>query len=294
MSLLCGFEPALIKKNAIERHYSHYHAQEYASYEGREKFDLIEGLRLVYQEGRTYIPEASSSSEKACIASYAISLLIAEHGKPFTEGDFIKKCLIEAVKSFGECITLEEPASIPLSKKTVSSRILNIGASNEQKLTALLTNCRDFSLCLDESTDNRHTSQLSIFARIVQNDFSYVEELLDFVPLHNTTTGLDIFNAVENTVQKFHVDLSKCSAVVTDGAKAMTGVKIGLNGQFKKRGFKFPMMRCIIHQEALYGRDIKLSSAMKKVTQLINSIKGGNKFLSHRKFIEFLETHNAT
>ena len=73
----------------------------------------------------------------------------------------------------------------------------------------------------------------------------------------------------------------------------MTGAKIGLNGQFKKRGFKFPMMHCIIHQEALCGRDIKLFSGMKKVAQLINSIKGGNKFLSHRKFIEFLETHNA-
>ena len=166
---------------------------EYASYEGREKFDLIEGLKLVHQEGRTYIHEESCSSEKARIVSYAISLLIAKQGKPFTEGDFVKKCLIEAVKSFGNCITLEEAASILLSNKTVSSRIFYIGASIEQKLTALLINCRYFSLCLDESTDNRHTSQLSIFARIVQNDFSYVEELLDFVPLHHTTTGLDIF-----------------------------------------------------------------------------------------------------
>ena len=40
------------------------------------------------------------------------------------------------------------------------------------------------------------------------------------VPLHNTTTGLDIFNAVENTVKKFQVDFSKCSVVVTDGGKS--------------------------------------------------------------------------
>ena len=82
-----------------------------------KNFDLIEGLKLVYQEGRTYIPEEASSVEKARIASYAISHLIAKQGKPFTEGDFVKKCLIEAVKSFGTCITLEDAESIALGRK---------------------------------------------------------------------------------------------------------------------------------------------------------------------------------
>jgi len=33
-------------------------------------------------------------------ASYAISLFIAKYSKPFIEGDFIRECLIEAIKSF--------------------------------------------------------------------------------------------------------------------------------------------------------------------------------------------------
>ncbi|XP_076238656.1 general transcription factor II-I repeat domain-containing protein 2A-like [Calliopsis andreniformis] len=242
-----------------------------------EKFELIEGLKLVNTEN----------------PSYAISLLIAKKGKPFTEGDFVKKCLTEAVSAFGNSISFEEAASIPLSDKTVASRISDISLSIEEKLSALLNTCRYFSVRLHESTDNRHISQLSIFARIVQSDFSYVEELLDFVPLHGTTTGVDLFSAVENTLRKFRTDFSKCSAVLTDGAKTMTGTKIGLYGQFKNRDFKFPMIHCIIHQEALCGKEIKLSFAMELVTKIINSIKGGNKFLSHRKFIEFLETHNA-
>lgn len=32
---------------------------------------------------------------------------------------------------------------------------------------------------------------------------------------------------------------------------------------------------------------------MRTVTQIINLIKGGHKFLSHRKFQHFLEEHNA-
>ncbi|XP_067206339.1 general transcription factor II-I repeat domain-containing protein 2A-like, partial [Linepithema humile] len=157
----------------------------------------------------------------------------------------------------------------------------------------LLESCSFFSLCLDESTDNRHVSQLSIFARIVQNDFSHVEALLDFVPLHNRTTGIDIFTAVNQTLQKFGIDFSKCSAIVTDGAKAMIGSKNGFFGQLKQRNLKFPVIHCIIHQEALCGKDVKLCTAMQTVTKITNVIKGGNKFLSHRKFQHFLEEHNA-
>ncbi|XP_011172686.3 general transcription factor II-I repeat domain-containing protein 2-like [Solenopsis invicta] len=170
--------------------------------------------------------ENATCSVKAVTASYAISNLIAKNSKPFCEGKFIKECLIAAVESFGNSMTIEEAASIPLSDKTVKSRIGDIASSLETKLKSLLESCAFFSLCLDESTDIRHVSQLSIFARIVQNDFSHVEELLDFVPLHNRTTGRDIFNAVNKTLQKFGIDFSKCSAIVTDGAKAMIGPKM--------------------------------------------------------------------
>ena len=180
-----------------------------------------------------------------------------------------------------------------MSKNTVVSRINHIASSIEEKLKYLLATCSYFSLCLDESTDNRHVSQLSIFARIVQNDFSCVEELLDFVPLHGTATSVDIFRAVEQVLEKLNTDFSKCSAIVTDGAKAMTGSKIGFFGQIKQRDLKFPLIHCLIHQEALCGKAVKLCSAMQIVTKIINAIKGGNKFLNHRKFQSFLEEHNA-
>ncbi|XP_076658381.1 general transcription factor II-I repeat domain-containing protein 2B-like [Halictus rubicundus] len=288
MCLICGFVPTVVKKCNIERHFLCRHSQQYSAYENSEKLDLIKGLKLVYEESRTYVPKNSSSSEKARNASYAISLLIAKKNKPFTEGDFIKKCLIEAVKSFGNSLTLEEAAAIPLCKNAVESRISDIGASIEEKLSVLLDTCRYFSLCLTESTN-----QLNIFARIVQNDFSHVEELLDCVVLHDTTTGVDIFNAVENTLKKFQTNFSKCSAVVINGAKAMTGAMTGLYVQFKSRDLNFPMIHCIIHQEVLCGTDKKLSLAMRKLTKIINALEGENKFLSHRKFMELVEMHKG-
>lgn len=92
----------------------------------------------------------------------------------------------------------------------------------------------------------------------MQDDFSCVEELLDFVPLHDTTTGLDIFSAVEKSLKKFDVDFNKCSSIATDGAKAMTGSKTGFAGQIKQRNLNIPIIHCIIHQEALCGKVVKL------------------------------------
>lgn len=126
----------------------------------------------------------------------------------------------------------------------------------------------------------RHTSQLSIFTRIVQDDFSCVEELLDFVSLHNTTTGLDIFLAVEKSLKKFNVDFNKCSSTTTDGAKVMTGSEIEFVGQLRQRNINIPILHYII-QEALFDKAVKLSTATETVTKIINAIKGGYKFLMH-------------
>ncbi|KYN18712.1 General transcription factor II-I repeat domain-containing protein 2B [Trachymyrmex cornetzi] len=293
--LLCGYEPSVVKKFVIERHFKRRHAEDYSNYSNSEKLSVIEGLKLVYQENS--IPSSSSnddsSSQKSLQASYAVSLLVAQNSKPFTEGVFVKNCIIEAVKAFGNSLTLEQAMNIPLSAKTVTSRIADINDSIEDKLQDLLKSCKYFSLCLDESTDIRHMSQLSIFTRIVQDDYSCVEELLDFAVLRDTTTGLDIFLAVEEILQKFNIDFSKCSSITTDGARAMTGLKIGFAGQLKQRNLNIPIIHCIIHQEALAGKVVKLSTAMETITKIINEIKGGHKFLTHRKFKLFLDEHKA-
>ncbi|KYN03873.1 General transcription factor II-I repeat domain-containing protein 2B, partial [Cyphomyrmex costatus] len=290
--LLCRYELSVAKKFVIEKHFKNRHEKNYSNYSNSEKLSVIEGLKLVHQENS--IPSSSSNDDSSSLqASYAVSLLIAQNSKPFTEGAFIKDCIIETVKAFGNSLTLEQAVNIPLSAKTVTSRIADINDSIGDKLQDLLKSCKYFSLCLDESTDIRHMSQLSIFTRIVQNDYSCVEELLDFVVLRDTTTGLDIFLAVEETLKKFNIDFSKCSSITTDGAKAMTGSKIGFAGQLKQRNLNIPIIHCIIHQEALAGKVVKLSTAMETITKIINEIKGGHKFLTHRKFKLFLDEHKA-
>ena len=56
-------------------------------------------------------------SEKVLIASYAILNLIAKNLKPFSDGKFVKECLIAIVESFRNSVTLVEASSISLSDK---------------------------------------------------------------------------------------------------------------------------------------------------------------------------------
>ena len=40
---------------------------------------------------------AKNISENATFASYEVAHLIAKHGKPFSDGEFVKECLMKVV-----------------------------------------------------------------------------------------------------------------------------------------------------------------------------------------------------
>lgn len=65
-------------------------------------------------------------------------------------------------------------------------------------------------------------------------------------------------------------------ALTTDGAPAMSGKKNGLS-----------VYHCILHQESLCGKALKMEDVVTKVTQVVNFIRA--KGLNHRQFRSFLE-----
>jgi hypothetical protein len=150
-----------------------------------------------------------------------------------------------------------------------------------------------FSLCLDDSTNQTDVSQLLIFVRAIQSDFSTHEELLNLVSLHGTKKGSNIFEAVRNCVD-IYGGFDKCSSIVTDGATEMTGEQKRFSGLLRKSGVKCPIFHCIIHQEALCEKSAQQSNCMKVVVKITNLIRWSNRSLSHRKFRSFLEETDAS
>jgi hypothetical protein len=169
--------------------------------------------------------------------------------------------------------------------KHVRSRLCNV----IEKVFFSLCVC----VCLDDSTDQTDVSQLLIFVRAIQSDFSTHKELLNLVSLHGTTKGSNIFQVVHNCVEKYG-GFDKCSSIATDGTKAMVGEQKGFSGLLRKSGVKCSIFHCIIHQEALCGKSVHESNCMSVVVKITNLIRRDNRSLSHRKFNSFLEEIDAS
>ncbi|KAI4816904.1 hypothetical protein KUCAC02_009204 [Chaenocephalus aceratus] len=123
--------------------------------------------------------------------------------------------------------------------------------------------------------DVTDVSQLLVYARSINGSFDVHEELLKRVPLHGTTKGTDIFEAVKGVVSEYG-GFDKLSAVVTDdGAPSMQGRCTGFAGLLRQSGVDCPILHCIIHQEALCAKNLNFTHVMDVVTKVTNLIRGG-------------------
>lgn len=116
-----------------------------------------------------------------------------------------------------------------LQRNTIQRRTEQIGSYCELKLLEKLSRCSYFSITLDESTDVSNISQLLIFCRILNSDFSTEVELLKLVSLHGHSKAKDILIHIRALLDK--MDITKMSAICSDGCPTtMIGKKDGLVG----------------------------------------------------------------
>lgn len=94
--LICTEKVAVYKEYNIRRHYSTRHAEEYTKYQGDERKNRVANLKKCLLRQQELFKKAKKENEAAVEASYTVSEIIAKAGKPFKEGEFIKKCLLLA------------------------------------------------------------------------------------------------------------------------------------------------------------------------------------------------------
>ena len=93
--LICHSTINVPKLYNIKRHYEK-HQSKYDNYEGLMRQEKLKELKFGMKKQQSIFSKELQENEKAVHANYVLSELIAKHSKPFTEGDFIKKCLIKA------------------------------------------------------------------------------------------------------------------------------------------------------------------------------------------------------
>jgi len=289
--LVCWRSVSVKKEFNVRRHYETQHAAKFDQVQGQLRKDKIESLQKALLGQQTLFTKVTKDVECVVKASFLISEIIAKKLKPFSDGDFVKECIDVAV----DCICPEKKklfSNMSLSRFTIVRRIEDIAKNIETILKEKAELFQTYSICLDESTDITDNAQLAIFVRGVDKDFNVTEELLKLSCMKGTVTGEDVFDEMKNALAENKLVLSKLAGITTDGAPAMVGRKRGLVGLLNAELVKLEgseqliATHCIIHQENLCAKELKMDHVMTVVVKTVNFIRARG--LNHRQFKEFL------
>lgn len=247
-------------------------------------------LRLLKPTSVNATTIVASDSNSTTRLSFKIAYILAKAMKPFDDGAIIKEAMTEMANELMKDrdvrdSILSKVQNTPLSRVTMSRRVKAISTNIQDQLTEDLRECEWFSLQLDESTDVTDVAQVSVFIRMVFDDYTTTEELLSVIPLKGRTTGKDIFSALKDILTQRNVPLGKLVAITTDDTPAMIGRHAGLI-PLCKQDPDFPAallnFHCIIHQQALCIKSVNMDHVMQPVIKIVNYIRA--RPLQHRLF----------
>ncbi|XP_023812089.1 general transcription factor II-I repeat domain-containing protein 2B-like [Oryzias latipes] len=288
--LICGAKVAVFKDYNLNRHYTTKHEEKYRNLSDEERAKESEALLQKLQTQQGLLTKLHAPRNAAVRTSFVISHKIARNSKPFSDGEFVKECLLDSVALI--CPETKSAfENISLSRRTVARRIEDIAGNLELQLKSRAADFDCFSLALDESCDIRDTAQLLIFLRGITAEFQITEELAAMRSMKGTTTGQDLFREVNACLDMLELKWDKLVGVTTDGCPNLTGKNVGLLKRMQDKMTeivqKLTFLHCIIHQEVLCKTVLKMKHVVDVVTKTVNFIRA--RALNHRQFVAFLE-----
>ena len=164
--LVCQVTIAVVKEYNAKRHYTTKHSSQFDKIVGQARVDKIEHLKKSFEKQQGVFTTYKKNSELVTKLSFKLCECLAEKGKPFSDGEFIKDCLT----IFTEYACLEKKNLVDqtsLSHFTVSRRTNDLSDNIKETLKEKLKSCETFSLALDESTDISDTPNLSFSSELL-------------------------------------------------------------------------------------------------------------------------------
>ncbi|KAL4009366.1 hypothetical protein ACER0C_003218 [Sarotherodon galilaeus] len=266
--LLCGESVAVMKEYNLRRHYetSKKHKDKDKNMDTEQRLQKVEELKRGLKSRQALFTKAKSQSEAAVKASFLVAEEVAKSARPFREGEFIKNCMLKVCDAV--CPDKQQLFSnVSLSRNTVAERVDQLTTNLKEQLVEKGKDFIAYSPAVDDSTDTTDIAQLSIFIRGVDSSLTETEEFLALRPMHGMTTGQDLYEEVSRCVNEMGLPWEKLDA----GRKCHRGVTA---------------YHCIIHQESLCGKALKMEHVMTIITRAVNFIRA--KGLNHRQFKAFL------
>ena len=155
--------------------------------------------------------------ENITLASNKVAQLIAKDKRSFTDGNFVKKCMMAVV----EAVCLEKIilfSDVSFSARTIIRRIREIFDNVKYNQKDCFEDLQFFSIAIDESTD---TAQLAVFVSGGDGDFHVVEKFVQLFLMMGTNTGANILKALLQCLEAMNLNLSKLVLTTTDRAPSI-------------------------------------------------------------------------
>ena len=219
-SIRCGLLSICLLKSEARR------CENYKNLSDAEMARMSEDLVAKLKKQQGLFTKLHTYREAATKTSFVISHKIAKKNKPFSDGEFVKECLMDSASLI--CPEKREAfENVSLSRRTVTRRIEDIAGNLELQLQRKVANFDFFSLALDESCDVSDTAQLLVFVRGITN-FKITEELVAMRSIKGTTTGSDLFTEENACMDSLRLKWDRLISVTTDGCPNLTGKNVGL------------------------------------------------------------------
>ena len=114
------------KEYNVKRHYKirHLCKRQFEQYEEDARLAVLQDLKSKYNKQIGCITNSTKTDRSDKKASYEASLILAENGKAFRDGETVKKCAIKIALAFGEIKMAKKFETAPLSHQTVAGRVV--------------------------------------------------------------------------------------------------------------------------------------------------------------------------
>ncbi|CAN9498135.1 unnamed protein product [Ophioblennius macclurei] len=120
---------AVLKEYNVRRHYETKHADKNKNADMEQRLLKVEGLKQGLKSQQALFKKAKSQSQAAVKASFILAEEIAKSSRTFTEGGFIKNCILEVCPEKRQLFL-----NVSLSRNTIAERVDQLSIHLKEQL----------------------------------------------------------------------------------------------------------------------------------------------------------------
>uniref|UniRef100_A0A3B1J491 SPIN-DOC-like zinc-finger domain-containing protein n=1 Tax=Astyanax mexicanus TaxID=7994 RepID=A0A3B1J491_ASTMX len=192
---LC-YDNVVCRTSSIKRHFETKHDKTYK--DPAERAEAVKRAVARYGKQSSSLKVFVNSQGHVTEASYNLASCIAKHGKPFTDGEYVKEAFLSCAETLFDDLPNKDTIKtrikdMPTSARTVQRRIDEMAVDVRAQQTKGLTDASVFSLALDESVD---VNDIPPFRSLLEEmDSEYAD-----LPLHSAVRWLSCGKVLERFV----------------------------------------------------------------------------------------------